>query len=143
MDTAQGNDAIVRTCLATVSRESSDALDRILGPDYVLHDPALPEDVRGADGLRGLLAEYRSAIGGVRLTVDHQFSGGDWVATRWSVRGRHDGELMGVPASGREIAFSGITISRCRDGRIVEEWEICDTLGLLQQVGAVPATLDS
>jgi predicted ester cyclase len=50
---------------------------------------------------------------------------------------------MGVPASGREIAFSGITISRCRDGRIVEEWEICDTLGLLQQVGAVPATLDS
>ena len=143
MDSGEDNKAAVRACLETVSQENSDALDRILSPDYVLHDPALPEEVRGAEGLRELLAEYRTAIGGVRLTIDHQFTDGDNVATRWFVRGRHQGELMGASPSGREIAFSGVTISRCRDGKIVEEWEICDTLGLLQQIGAIPAPVES
>lgn len=133
----------MRACLETISRENSDALDRIVSPDYVLHDPALPEEVRAAEGLRELLEEYRKAIGGVRLTIDQQFTDGDYVATRWFVRGTHQGELMGVSPSGREIAFSGVTLSRCRDGRIVEEWEICDTLGLLQQIGALPATVES
>jgi SnoaL-like polyketide cyclase len=72
-------------------------------------------------------------------SATHDFTEGDYVATRWFVRGRHQGELMGTSPSGREIAFSGVTISRCRDGKIVEEWEICDTLGLLQQIGALPA----
>jgi steroid delta-isomerase-like uncharacterized protein len=136
MGSSEDNKAAVRACLETISQDNSDGLDRILGTDYVLHDPALPGDVRGADGLRELLGEYRKAIGGVRLTIDHQFTDGDYVATRWFVRGTHQGELMGVPASGKEVAFDGVTISRCSDGKIVEEWEICDTLGLLRQVGA-------
>jgi ketosteroid isomerase-like protein len=115
----EANTAAVRACLEIVSQASSDGLDRLVAPDYVLHDPALPEDVRGADGLRALSDEYRRALG------------------------RHQGELLGVPPSGREIAFSGVTISRCRDGTIVEEWEICDTLGLLQQLGALSATVES
>jgi predicted ester cyclase len=52
------------------------------------------------------------------------------------------GELMGASPSGREVAFSGVTISRCRDGQIVEEWEICDTLGVLQQIGALPEPVE-
>jgi steroid delta-isomerase-like uncharacterized protein len=142
MDNGEDNKAAVRACLETVSRENSDALDRILSPDYVLHDPALPEEIRGAEGLRELFEEYRKAIGGVRLTIDQQFTDGEYVATRWFVRGRHDGELMGASPSGREIAFSGVTISRCRGGKIVEEWEICDTFSLLQQIGALPAPVE-
>lgn len=143
MDSGEHNKATVRACLETISQENPDALDRILSPDYVLHDPALPEEIRGAKELRELLAEYRTAIGGVRLTIEQQFTDGDYVATRWFVHGRHQGELMGASASGREIAFSGVTVSRCRDGKIVEEWEICDTFGLLQQIGALPATVES
>jgi steroid delta-isomerase-like uncharacterized protein len=139
MASGEDNKAAVRACLETISQETNDGLDRVLAPDYVLHDPALPDDVRGADGLRDLLDEYRRAFGDVQLTIEQQFTDGDYVATRWFVRATHDGELMGAPPSGREVAFSGVTISRCRDGAIVEEWEICDTLGLLQQIGAVPA----
>jgi steroid delta-isomerase-like uncharacterized protein len=142
MESGEANKGAVRACLETVSHERSDALDRILSPEYVPHDPALPEEVRGADGLRELLGEYRRAIGDVRLTIDQQFADGDYVATRWFVRGSHQGELMGASPSGREIAFSGVTISRCRDGKIVEEWEICDTFGLLQQIGALPAPVE-
>jgi predicted ester cyclase len=136
MGRSEDNRAAVRACLDAVSSENSDGLERIVGPDYVLHDPALPGDIRGAEGLRELLRGYRKAFGGLRLTIDQQFSDGDYVATRWFVRGRHDGELMGASPTGKEIAFSGVTISRCRDGKVVEEWEICDTLGLLQQIGA-------
>ena len=82
---------------------------------------------------------YRSAISGLRVTIDHQFSTGDEVATRFTIRGSHAGELMGAKPTGRAIEFSGITISRCRDGKIVEEWELVDTVRLLQQVGALPA----
>jgi steroid delta-isomerase-like uncharacterized protein len=143
MDSGKENKAAVRACLEIISQENSDALDRIVSPDYVLHDPALPAEVRGAEGLRELLAEYRKALGEVRLTIDQQFTDGDSVATRWFVRGRHQGELMGAPASGRQVAFGGVTISRCSDGKVVEEWEICDTLGLLQQIGALPAMVES
>jgi steroid delta-isomerase-like uncharacterized protein len=139
MDSGEESKGAVRACLETITHNNSDALDRILSPDYVLHDPALPGDVHGAQGLGDLLAEYRTAIGEVRLTIDQQFTDGDYVATRWFVRGSHQGELMGASPSGREIAFGGVTISRCRDGKILEEWEICDTLGLLQQIGALPA----
>jgi steroid delta-isomerase-like uncharacterized protein len=142
MKSGEDNKAVVRACLETITQENSDALDRIVSPDYVLHDPALPEEVRGAEGLRQLLEEYRKALGDVRLTIDQQFTDGDNVATRWFVRGTHRGELMGASPSGREVAFSGVTISRCRDGKIVEEWEICDTLGLLQQIGTLPEPVE-
>jgi predicted ester cyclase len=81
---------------------------------------------------------YRSAIADLRVAIDHQFTEGDYVATRVTIRGTHDGELMGTPPTGREVEFTGLTVSRCRDGRIVEEWELVDTVGLLRQVGALP-----
>jgi steroid delta-isomerase-like uncharacterized protein len=142
MKSGEDNKAAVRACLETITQENSDALDRIVSPDYVLHDPALPEEVRGAEGLRQLLEEYRKALGDVRLTIDQQFTDGDNVATRWFVHGTHQGELMGASPSGSEVAFSGVTISRCRDGKIVEEWEICDMLGVLQQIGALPEPIE-
>ena len=82
---------------------------------------------------------YGNAIGGLRVTIEHQFTEGDFVATRFTARGTHDGEIMGVPPTGREIAFTGIAISRVREGKIVEEWEVSDVLGLPRQIGGLPA----
>ena len=86
---------------------------------------------------------YRKGIGGLRVTIEHQFSGGDYVATRFTARGTHDGEFMGVPATGKDVTVACITISRCRDGKVVEEWELSDTLGALQQIGALPEMAQS
>jgi predicted ester cyclase len=64
---------------------------------------------------------------------------GDKVVTRWTVRGTHRGELMGIPPSGKTITVTGIVIDHIVGGKIAETWTSHDTLGLLQQIGAVPA----
>ncbi len=134
MSSSEENKAAVRACFEEGSRGNFDALPAILSPDYVLH----PEGVKGADDLAAMVQGYREAIAGLTVTIDHQFTEGDYVATRTTFTGRHEGELMGAPPTGREVEFTGLTVSRCRDGKIEEEWEIVDTVTLLQQIGAVP-----
>jgi steroid delta-isomerase-like uncharacterized protein len=136
MSSSDENKAAVRACFENASQGNFDALDDILTSDYVLH----PEEIRGADGLKEMVQGYREALSGLKVAIDHQFTDGDYVATRYTITGTHDGDLMGTPASGKDVAFTGITISRCEDGRIAEEWEITDTVTLLSQVGALPAT---
>src|SRR4249919_2060997 len=117
MSTSEDNKAAVRGCFENASQGNFDALDAIVSPDYVLH----PDEIRGVAGLREMVEAYRSSITDLRITIDQQFTEGDHVATRYTVRGTHEGDLMGAPATGRAVEFTGITISRCRDGKIVEE----------------------
>jgi predicted ester cyclase len=139
MSSHEQNKAAVRACFESASQGNFDALNEIVAQDYVLH----PEEVHGAKGLMEMVEGYRNALSGLRVTIDQQFSEGDYVATRFTIRGTHDGDLMGAPPTGNDVAFTGITISRCDAGRIVEEWEITDTLSLLGQVGALPAMAQS
>jgi predicted ester cyclase len=139
MSTSADNKAAVRACFENASQGDFDALDEILAPDYVLH----PEEVRGRDGLQAMVEGYRNALSGLQVTIDQQFTEGDYVATRFTISGTHDGDLMGTPPTGKPVAFTGITISRCEGGRIVEEWEITDAVGLLRQVGAIPEMAQS
>ncbi len=83
-----------------------------------------PEGAHGPDGLTELITGYRATLSGLNVTIEHQFTEGDYVATRGTVRGRHDGELMGAAATGRDVEFTVLTISRCRDGKIEAEWEL-------------------
>jgi predicted ester cyclase len=135
MSTSEENEAVVRACFENASQGNFDALDDIVTEDYVLH----PEEVTGADGLKEMVQGYRNALSGLRVTIDQQFTAGDYVATRITLTGRHDGDLMGTPPTGKDVSFTGITISRCEHGRIAEEWEITDTMSLLGQIGALPA----
>ena len=130
----QENEDVVRTCLTEASRGNFDVFDTILTPNYVIH----PEEAHGAAGLQEMIEGYRAALGDLRVDVEQQFSAGDRVATVSTLRGVHEGDLMGTPPTGREVAFAMITISRFEDGRIAEEWEIADTVALLAQIGALP-----
>jgi len=126
MSTHEQNKAAVRDCFLHAAAGNFDALPGLLAEGYVLH----PEGIRGADGLAEMVRGYRSQIADLSVTVDHQFAEGDYVATRTTVRGRH--------VSGRDVEFTGLAISRCRDGRIEEEWEIADVMSLLAQIGQLP-----
>jgi predicted ester cyclase len=133
VSTSEANKAAVRDLFENASQGKFDALDELLGTDYVLH----PEEVRGAEGLTEMVEGYRRALADLRVTIEDQFAEGDYVATRSTISGRHEGELMGAPPTGRQVMFSCLTISRCHNGKIEEEWELADTVSLLRQVGAI------
>jgi predicted ester cyclase len=116
-----------------------DVLDELISSDYVGYDPSLPEPLRGPQGAKENVNQYRSAFEGAQITVKDQIAEGDLVSTRWEGRGTHTGELMGIAPTGKEVVVSGLTLSRLEGGKIVEEFTNWDTLGMLQQIGAVPA----
>ena len=113
-------------------------IDELVSTDYVGHDPARPEPIRGPQGAKENVNQYREAFEGAHITVKDQIGQGDSVATRWEGRGRHTGEIMGIPPTGKDVVVEGITVSRLEGGRIVEEWTNWNTLGMLQQIGAIP-----
>ena len=137
MGGADTNKEIVRRVGVEPWEGNLGVIDELVATDYVGHDPSQPE-LHGPDGVKGFVTTYLSAFPDGRITIDDQLAEGDLVATRWTGRGTHQGELMGIPASGKQVTVSGITISRLEDGKIVEEWSNWDTLGMLQQLGAVP-----
>jgi steroid delta-isomerase-like uncharacterized protein len=114
-----------------------DLVDELVDEGYVGHDPAVPEDVRGPAGVKELIAGYRAAFPDLLLVVEDQVAEGDKVVTRWLARGTHEGEIFGVPGTGKQTTTTGITIDRLSGGKIVESWDNWDTLGVMQQIGAI------
>jgi steroid delta-isomerase-like uncharacterized protein len=92
----------------------------------------------GPEGVKARVAVYQDALDG-HWDVQEVFSSGDRVTARWVGRGTHRAELMGVPATGKQIAVEAVSVFRISGGKIAEEWTVWDALGLLQQVDAMPA----
>lgn len=82
----------------------------------------------------------RAGVPDLQETIEDLLAEGDRVAYRVTLRGTHLGELLGIPATGRTIAVAGIVIDRIADGKIVEEWNQSDLLGLMRTLGAIPAS---
>jgi len=75
----------------------------------------------------------------VHFTVDDIIAEGDKVAARWTSTGTHKGELMGIPSTGKKVMVTGIVINHFADGKIVDDWESYDILGMMQQLGVIPS----
>jgi steroid delta-isomerase-like uncharacterized protein len=131
----QQNEEIARRGFEMFNTGDTSGADEITSPDAVGHDPALPEETHGADGFRQTVEMYRAAFSDLHLTIEDQFSDGDMVCTRWKSEGTNDGELMGMPPSGKFASVTGISIDRIQDGKIVETWNQWDNAGLMQQLG--------
>ncbi|MGZ8688734.1 MAG: ester cyclase [Gaiellaceae bacterium] len=133
------NKEIIRRVVDGVWMDRNFAVvDELIAQDYVGHDPTQPEQIRGRDGFKQFVGMYQAAFHDATVTIDDQIAEGDRVVTRWTGRGTHTGELMGIAPTGKEITVSGITVSRLAGGKIAEEWELMDALGMLVQLGAVP-----
>lgn len=133
------NKTIVRRAIEEPWTGSLDIVDELIASNYVGHDPAVPEPLRGPDGVKEFISTYRAAFPDARITVESQLAEGNLVATRWTGRGTHEGELMGIQPTGKQVTVSGLTISKLEGGKIVEEFQNWDTLGMMQQLDAIPA----
>ena len=89
----------------------------LYAPDYVLHDPSLPEDLHGPDGLKQYVAMASEAFPDARVTIVDQVAEGDKVVDRWTAAGTHTGEFVGIPPTARRFEVSGITVSRFAGAR--------------------------
>ena len=106
--------------------------------DHAYHDPQGPKPEPGGAGMAAHLAFYVEALEG-RWEVREIVDAGTYVTARWTGHGVHSSDLIGVPATGREIAVDALSLMRISGGRIAEHWCVWDTAGLMQQVGAMPA----
>ena len=119
-----------------------DAVDELYAPEYVNHqhhDPDDPRDIHGAEAMKRFAREFREAFPDFHDSVDIQIAEGDMVATRFTSTGTHRGTFMGVEPTNRELTWTGITIDRIAEGKIVESWANWDMMGMMQQLNAVSA----
>ena len=136
---AEGNAAISRRLFEEAWNAGNlSVIDELVATDAVGHDPSLPEEIRGPEGLKRQISVYRAAFPDVQFTIEDEIAQGDKVALRWTARGTHRGELMGLAPTGKAAKVTGITIDKIADGKVVESWVEWDNLGLAQQIGAAP-----
>lgn len=133
------NKTVVRRFLEEIFTAGNlELVDELFAPDYVLHDPVLPDEVRGPEGMKRYVSMYRAAYPDTRFTIEDQIAEGDEVVTRWTGQGTHEGELMGISPTGKQVTVTGIEVDRVSGGKIQETWVNYDALGMMQQLGVVP-----
>ena len=135
------NKAIVRRYRAIYAANDLDQLSEVLASDIIAH-ALLPNVPKSLDGIKAVHRSTLAVFPDLRTETEDLIAEGDLVVERWSQTQTHTGApffVGNVPASGRKIQTSGISIYRIANGKIAEHWANMDFLGVLQQVGAVPA----
>jgi steroid delta-isomerase-like uncharacterized protein len=131
------NDRIMQRAFQEIMGRGDEAIiDELFASDFAGHDTAGGtfgrEDFKA--GVRAMLAAFADR----QVEIADQIVAEDKVATRWSASGVHAGDFNGIPATGRRVHLTGISIDRLAGGKIVESWEVTDDAGLLRQLGALP-----
>ena len=136
---SQQNKDVARRIFDAWNARDLDAYDAIFAPSAISHDQQNPfADGVGPEGTKQLVRMYTAGFSDQSFLINEQIAEGDFVVTRWTGTGTNDGEMMGMPATGKSATVTGMTIHRFENGRIVEAWSNWDTLGMLQQLGVVP-----
>lgn len=112
-----------------------DLMDTLLAPNYVNHN--FPGG-HGPEGFKQIITMFRTGFPDFQLTIHDMIAEGDRVATRGTWSGTHQGEFMGIPATGKHVTVGYCDIWRLEGGKAAENWVQMDILGLMQQLGVVP-----
>jgi predicted ester cyclase len=135
------NKAIVRRAIEEGwNRGHVAVFDELNAPNFINHDPGAP-GVRTKEDYKRWVTESLSAFPNFHMTIEDLIAEGDRVAMRWTFRGTNTGALvtpMPLPATGKQVTGSGVTIIRLVGEKAVEVWSQGDTLGFLQQLGVIP-----
>ena len=100
--------------------------DELFASNFVYHDPVSHEELRGPESVKSYATMLRVAFPDLHQTIEEQIAEGDKVAYRWTARGTHQGEFMGIAPTGNRVEMTGISIARLIDGKLEEIWENYD-----------------
>ena len=133
----QENKDIVQRVVDLINEGKLDQVKDLYTSDFSNHNSSAPT-VQDREALVQQFAAWGAAFPDGHATIEDMVAEGDKVAKRWTYRGTHKGELMGIPATGKEITMTAITIYRLSGGKVAECWWNYDTLGMMQQLGVIP-----
>jgi predicted ester cyclase len=132
---SEENKAICRRVLDELFDQGNlGAVDELIHPDFVNHE-APPDNPQGPEGLVETVSWLRGIWGPMRSEISDEIAEGDKVVFRITVHGRHVGEFLGRPPTGKEYAAEQIHIYRLEDGKLIEHWSVRDDLGQALQLG--------
>lgn len=137
MSTEENKAIICRWIEECYNQGNLTVADELVATDYVNHSAPLGQ-TPGLDGEKQYAAMIRSAYPDFQMSIEDQIAEGDKVVTRYTARGTHQAEFLGIPSTGKQIVVTGIHIHRIAGGKVVEGWSEFDQLGALQQLGVVP-----
>ncbi len=132
--------AIVRQFLDQVfSKRNLDVLNEFVASSFVYHEPPNVE-CRGAEEYKQYFGAVLAAYPDLQMSVEHMIAEGETVAARTTFRGTHTGDspAFGIPPTGKQVVVPMITYSTFAEGKLVEIWNLVDSLGMLQQLGVIP-----
>ena len=135
---SEENKAIIRRVFNELLNQADmSVIDEIDAPDFVWHGPG-GQEVRGPEAHKQLAGSLCKAFVDLHFTIEDMIAEGDKVVARWTLRGTHKGDLMGVAPTGKQVTLPGILISRIAEGRVAEDWDSYDQLDLMRQLGVLP-----
>ncbi len=136
--TAEENKLTFRRAYEEVFNQGNLAVaDEVIAPDFVDREEH-PGNVPGPESIRTVATMLRTAFPDLHFTIEDLVAEGDFVAGRLTMSGTHDGPLMGMPPTGRQVRQSHMHFVRFRDGKAVEHWGVRDDVGLMRQLGLMP-----
>ncbi len=133
------NKAVVRRYLEAFATGDLAGLDACIAPTYVRHDPGLPFQVRGPEGVKQLVSALQAGFSSFFATIEDVIAEGDTVLVCLTTGGTHRGELLGIPPTGKDVTVEVMDLFRVAEGKIAEQWVARDDLGTLRQLGVIPA----
>jgi steroid delta-isomerase-like uncharacterized protein len=135
---SEDNKAVIRRLVDRLNQKDVAVLDEVCTPDFVFHDPANPQ-VRSREDFKQWITGFFAAFPDIHFSLEDILAEGDKVAYRYTMRATHSGSWRGAAPTGKPITVTAIAISRLRDGKSAEVWQNTDALGLVQQLGLIPA----
>ena len=139
MSTEQNKASVRRLMEEVFNRGKTSLVDELFAPDFVEHEELPPGIPPGREAVKQLPAIFRSAFPDFKVTIDDVIAEGDKVAVRSTWSGTHKGEFMGIAPTGKSVSFGVFDIIRIAGGKFVEHWGQMDNLGMMQQLGVIPA----
>jgi steroid delta-isomerase-like uncharacterized protein len=121
-----------------INQRRLERADDLVKEDFIELDP-LPGQQQGREGLKEVISQMQTAFPDLRWVVDEMVAEDDKVVSRFHWTGTHQGNFLGIPATGRSVTVNGVVIDRLESGKMADSRILMDTLGMMQQLGVIPA----
>ena len=133
----EDNKALVRRAFDALNQRNWASFYELVAPEIALHNASTT--ILGLEAYKQFLSVYYTAYPDLHFNVEDPIAEGDTVVTRYTAQGTHQGDLMGIAPTGKQVSVTNILITRIANDKAVEQWLNFDALGMLQQLGVVPS----